>query len=106
MLNYLCLYIAYDKMIALLRCLCNKYNFHVVRVQIVMDVSRHAIHFTVSFRGKSILKMQKGETSLWENTKKLQIIPKVSLPSHHKHGQCANLGLMMAFLSGFGKLET
>ena len=37
---------------------------------------------------------------------KFQMIPKVSLPSNHKHGQCANFGLTGAVFWGFGKLGT
>ena len=35
-----------------------------------------------------------------------QIIPKVSLPSNHKHGQCANFGLVRAVLWNVGELGT
>ena len=37
---------------------------------------------------------------------KFQSIPKVSLPSNHKHGQCANFGLVRAVLWNFGEFGT
>ena len=48
--------------------------------------------------------MTRGRVAPLAKHQQFQMIPKVSLPSNHKHGQCANFGLMAAVFWGFGKL--